>query len=110
MRSFLLVLSFANVCNFVTFPAFMFELSTAKLILKLLELEERCLLFSLLLSLDIIQGPPLVACSNLLVIIIIIMFNLPIDAAFNFSVINQYLLLHLSDLMCLLYHLSLAYS
>ena len=39
----------------------------SKIISKLLELEERCLLFSVLLSLDIIQGPPLVACSNLLV-------------------------------------------
>ena len=36
-------------------------------ILKLFELEERCFLFSLLISLDIIQGPPLVAGSNLLV-------------------------------------------
>ena len=37
-------------------------------ILKLLELEKRCPSFLVLLSLDIIQGPPLVACSNLLVI------------------------------------------
>ena len=36
-------------------------------ILKLFELEEWYFLFSLLISLDIIQGPPLVACSNLLV-------------------------------------------
>ena len=39
----------------------------SKIILKLLELEERCLLFSVLLSLDIIQGSRLVAFSNLLV-------------------------------------------
>ena len=37
-------------------------------ILKLFQLKERCFLFSLLISLDIIQGPPLVACSNLLVL------------------------------------------
>ena len=37
-------------------------------ILELFELEEWCFLFSLLISLDIIQGPPLVACSNLLVL------------------------------------------
>ena len=37
-------------------------------ILKLFELEERCFLFSLLVSLDIIQEPPLVACSDLLVV------------------------------------------
>ena len=40
-------------------------------ILELFELEERCFLFSLLISLDIIQGPTLVACSNLLVILIL---------------------------------------
>ena len=37
-------------------------------ILKLFELEERCYLFSLLDLLDIIQGPPLAACSSLLVL------------------------------------------
>ena len=31
MRSFLLVLRFANIWDFVTFPAFMFELSTANI-------------------------------------------------------------------------------
>ena len=36
--------------------------------LKLFELEERCFLFSLLVSLEIIQWPQLVACSNLLVL------------------------------------------
>ena len=36
-------------------------------ILKLFELKELCFLSSLLISLDIIQGPPPVACSNLLV-------------------------------------------
>ena len=38
-------------------------------ILKLFELEERCLLFSFFISMDIIQGPPLVACGNLLIVI-----------------------------------------
>ena len=36
-------------------------------ILELFEFEEWCFLFSILISLDIIQGPPLFACSNLLV-------------------------------------------
>ena len=37
-------------------------------ILELFELEEWCFLFSLLISLDIIQGPPFITCSNLLVV------------------------------------------
>ena len=59
MRSFLLVLCFANVhvCTFLHFLHSL--LNYLQQILKPLELENRCLLFLVLFPLDIIQGPPL---------------------------------------------------